>query len=238
MCTVTYIPIQNNSFILTSNRDETPKRQPQELFFDASKNLLYPKEPKYGGSWICVSGDNRAICLLNGAFEKHQHKPPYRKSRGLVVLDFFESDSHDFFNSYDLNGIEPFTLIVAHEIELYELRWDGTTRYFKQLDTGKSHIWSSSTLYNNEIKKLREDWFCNWLSEHDTLKADDILDFHLTAGDGDAENALCMNRNNSQVCTVSITQVIKSQTCFEVKYVDIVKSDNTSYQMSLLNFSK
>jgi uncharacterized protein with NRDE domain len=233
MCTVTYIPLNSNLCCITSNRDETPKRQPEELFFDANKNLLYPKEPSHGGSWICVSGDNRAICLLNGAFEKHQHKPPYRKSRGLVVLDFFESDSQYFFNNYNLIGIEPFTLIIVDDSKLYEFRWDASKKHILELDATLPYIWSSSTLYNDEMKKLRQEWFDEWLSRQAEIQAEDILKFHQSAGNGDPEISLMMNRNNFQVCTVSVTQIQKNQDIFNLKYFDVINNTDLEKRLEL-----
>ena len=75
MCTVTIIPQENNGFVLTSNRDEAPDRvslAPDFYLVDGIK-LLFPKD-KMGGTWIGVSEKNRVVCLLNGAFEKHERK--------------------------------------------------------------------------------------------------------------------------------------------------------------------
>jgi hypothetical protein len=214
---------------LTSNRDETPGRQPLDLFYDEDNMLLYPKEPKHGGTWISASKDNRLVCLLNGAFQKHKHEPPYRKSRGLVVLEYFDYSTPQFFSNYYFDGIEPFTLVIFDDGKLYDFRWDGSEKYLKELDANLPHIWSSSTLYSDDLKEKRLSWFQDWLNSEMPKNASEILNFHKTAGASDKENGLIMSRHNNSVCTVSITQVIKNYESFRFKYFDLIdgKSKNS-----------
>ena len=112
MCTVTFIP-SNNGVIITHNRDEKLTRLPSDLpkkteYF--GKKLWYPKDTDKNGTWFCTDEKGRVACILNGAFEKHTSTPPYRLSRGIVVLDAFkESTFSEWLNNYDLNNIEPFT---------------------------------------------------------------------------------------------------------------------------------
>ena len=234
MCTVTYLPLGNEEFCLTSNRDETPGRQPMELYYDEANNLLFPKEPKHGGTWISASADNRLVCLLNGAFQKHKQEPPYRRSRGLVVLDYFEyGTTAQFVTNYYFDGIEPFTMVIFDNAKLYDFRWDGETKHLLELDPEKPHIWSSSTLYNDEIKNKRIAWFQNWLAAEQEKNAAEILKFHKTAGADDKENGLIMSRNNNLVCTVSITQVIKKDHKFSLKYFDRINNQNTEQILNL-----
>ena len=83
MCTVTYIPQSEDSFILTSNRDEMPKRSAIGLveLELANKKVLFPRDPKANGTWIASSSTHQLVCLLNGAFVKHKHKPPPQKTQ-------------------------------------------------------------------------------------------------------------------------------------------------------------
>ncbi|NND87917.1 MAG: hypothetical protein HKM28_01575, partial [Flavobacteriaceae bacterium] len=128
MCTLTFLP-NAHGFILTSNRDEAPGRAtlaPQEYTVEGVK-LVFPKDVVAGGTWIGLSEKDRLICLLNGGFEAHQRESAYRLSRGVVVKDLLITD--DIISSieaYDLNGVEPFTIILTKwesALELYELVW-------------------------------------------------------------------------------------------------------------------
>jgi hypothetical protein len=52
MCTVTYLPLKDNNFILTSNRDETPLRKtiPPKTYVESGVELIYPKDELAGGT--------------------------------------------------------------------------------------------------------------------------------------------------------------------------------------------
>jgi uncharacterized protein with NRDE domain len=130
MCTVTYLPFSNNSFLLTSSRDEKPSRASAlapEYYSVAENQLLFPKDQQAQGTWIAVNEKGRTLCLLNGGVEKHIPSPPYQRSRGLVLLDVFSYDSLGIFTTqYSLQNIEPFTLIEIQGELLTELRWTGT----------------------------------------------------------------------------------------------------------------
>lgn len=223
MCTVTYVPHGEEIFTLTSNRDEAPSRSGTELVKKTINNreVLFPKDTSKGGTWIAISSEQQVLCLLNGAFVKHKHEPPYRRSRGLMVLDFFEYNSANaFFAEYDFVGMEPFTLVVWEKGQLWQLRWDEAALYVDALDPTEKHIWASATLYNEDLRKQREEWFEEWAIKNDTFDAGVIYDFHRNAGNGDVENDLVMNRNNI-VQTVSITQINVIEEKASLKYREL-----------------
>jgi uncharacterized protein with NRDE domain len=94
MCTVSYLPLPSAGYILTSNRDEAPERPtalPINHYRIGERTVYFPKDPQAGGTWIATTGDESTICLLNGGFVPHIAAPGhhYRKSRGMVVLDYF-----------------------------------------------------------------------------------------------------------------------------------------------------
>lgn len=234
MCTVSYLPLESGQFVLTSNRDESPKRSPLGLEFDNEGTLLLPREPQKGGTWICAAQNNRLVCLLNGAFDRHQHQPPYRKSRGIVVLDFFKyKTALAFFEDYDLEGVEPFTMVIYDNGKLYEFRWDETQKHPKSLDATQPYIWSSSTLYTSEIKALRQEWFNNWQKTAPSTPQS-ILNFHQTAGIGDLENDLIMQRYDGALKTVSITTVQKKAAHFEMTYNDLIHGQQFIEKLSIV----
>ncbi len=211
MCTVTYIP-QDKGFILTSNRDEAPARAAELLCQEERNGMLitYPKDEGAGGSWIAASSLGQVVCLLNGAYEKHERTPPYKRSRGLMVLSFFDyAGINDFVSHYDFAGMEPFTFLMMDKGELWELRWMGEEMTFRQLDTNNRHIWSSATLYDAAMQQKRRSWFDDWGRKGD-FSAASILDFHRNGGEGNPYFDIVMNRNNI-VCSISITQIIVSE---------------------------
>jgi uncharacterized protein with NRDE domain len=236
MCTVTYIPQGEDHFILTSNRDENRARSPQNITATHSERqqLAFPRDTAAGGAWIAAGSRNQVVCLLNGAFTRHERRPSYRRSRGLMVLDFFAFDrAADFFSRYQFEGMEPFTMIIYDLDRLYDLRWDEEQKHIRELDGDAFHIWSSATLYTPEIQEKRVRWFEEWQSRQDDLPGRaQILDFHRTAGDGDPWNDVIMNRNGI-VQTVSITSIEKTPAEIDMQYHDLINQQTKSTKIRL-----
>jgi len=171
------------------------------------------------------------LVLLNGAFARHVPQPPYRKSRGLVFLEIAKSGRPlEYFLAAAFYNIEPFTLVVWQQGCLYECRWNGARKFHRQLNALKPHIWSSVTLYANDVIMKREMWFSRWLSGKPNPQMEDVLDFHRFGGEGGAENNFCMNRDGKML-TVSITGIGLSEKKAEMVYLDM--KENNSYQMIL-----
>ncbi|MGZ8518036.1 MAG: NRDE family protein [Chitinophagaceae bacterium] len=227
MCTVTYIPV-NDKYFISSNRDEKNTRSqaiPPAAYRLNNKMLIFPKDGDAGGSWIALHENGNAAVLLNGAFEKHEPLPAYRKSRGLIFLNIIaEERPVRYFHQMALLEIEPFTLVIVENNNLYECRWNGKEKYYQQLSKHRPYIWSSVTLYDKEIIKKREKWFAGFLNKtpHPTQK--DIMDFHQFTGDGNSHDDLVMERQGT-FATVSITSVLLTGERGNIKYLDL-KNDS------------
>jgi hypothetical protein len=235
MCTVTFIPSGDKIFI-TSNRDEKHWRsnalQPS-VYSGKTGNLLYPKDGDAGGTWIAAHENGNAIVFLNGGFIRHTPEPPYRKSRGLILLDLIDSpDPVNTFNKIPLHQIEPFTAVLWSAGQLFEYRWDGTRKYATLLPVSQPHIWSSATLYDKDVVEKRKSWFNKWLLQHKQPSPDDILHFHQFTGDGDTHNDLRMNRNG-QVFTVSVTLMALTDETTQMHYVDLKNNTAFTQQMTI-----
>ena len=225
MCTLTYIPIGVEDFYFTTNRDESPLREAlfPELYQIDSGKVLFPKDRMAEGTWMMCHEKGFSACLLNGAFEKHEHKPPYRKSRGVMVLELGNYSSvKDFILGFTFNKMEPFTLLVltySKTRNLEELRWDGETVHYRKLDETKSYIWSSATLYNEDARLMRQKWFADWLKKTTTFSKEAILNFHTQTGKEDLINGIVMNRKE-KVKTLCATQIRKEDSMLQMSYYD------------------
>lgn len=226
MCTVTYFPLEQDGYILTSSRDEKSVRGialPPRKYLLEQQTVFFPKDPDAGGTWFVTTGRDTTLCLLNGAFTKHEHEPPYRKSRGLVVLDYFKfRDTEDFRTNNNFHGVEPFTLVIIKPGSLVEFKWDGENTHCKNLNSTVPAIWSSVTLYEPEVIHARQEWYHQWLQQHHEDSQENLMTFHLFGGKGDVRNSVFMNREN-KVRTVSITSIFsnKQETCLQ--YSDVLQ---------------
>jgi hypothetical protein len=234
MCTVSFV-FSNGKAILTHNRDEKVARpsaiEPQKYTVN-NKNIYFPKDQKAGGTWYAVAENGTVLVLLNGADEKHQLKPSYRKSRGLIVLDLISSNSPiEEWNTIDLFGIEPFTIVLFQDKKLYQLRWNEIEKSFLNLDVNQSHIWSSSTLYPKESREHRAELFQNFIVSNE-VSAEKLFQFHRYAKNDDSENGLIINRNN-QMKTLSITQTIIQENKVVLSYHDLQNQEEFTNSITI-----
>ncbi|WP_027137132.1 NRDE family protein [Gaetbulibacter saemankumensis] len=237
MCTVTIVPRGVDNFILTSNRDEAPERLSSEPAFynvDDAK-LLYPKDELSGGTWVGVSELNRVVCVLNGGFEKHVRKYAYSKSRGVVAKEFMVTNNVCLLvENYNFHGIEPFTMVIVDweaGLQIFELVWDEKEVHFKQLPN-EPKLWSSTTLYSQEMKESRQEWFHNFKSQNE-LSSSSVLEFHKTAGQGNLDYGVVMDRGF--VKTTSITQIIKEGNEVEMQFQNLESHIISSQTFNLPN---
>ncbi len=229
MCTVTYIPNQSG-FHLTSNRDEHISRgkaiAPRK-YRQGRNTLLYPKDSDKNGSWVTAKSNGDLVVLLNGAFVKHHRQAEYKRSRGLVLMDIIEAENPvQFYQTMNLYGIEPFTIILYTTGNLYECRWDGGKRHIALLDDKTAYIWSSVTLYDKMARAKRDSWFSDYRSAAQPATTSGILHFHLHGGEGDLKDGLVINRDG-KMKTMSITNICVTPAGMTMTYADL--KDNILY---------
>jgi hypothetical protein len=69
------------------------------------------------------------------------------------LIDFRYCNT-DYWNTIDLDRIEPFTIVLFQDQELFQLRWNGADKEAIKLDANEKHIWSSSTSQKSEKNGL------------------------------------------------------------------------------------
>ena len=130
---------------------------------------------------------------------------------------------------YNLEGIEPFTLVIVEwnsTLEFKELVWDGTKKHFSKLPL-QPKIWSSSSLYNTKMKKERLQWFKDFKTENN-LSSNAILKFHKTAGEGNENYGVIMDR--IFVKTTSITQIKKNESEVVMTFENLQTNSKTEHK--------
>ena len=203
MCTVLYIPKAGRQ-IFASLRDESPKR-PKALapmVYGLSPSCyIAPLDSLAGGTWIGATEDGNVIILLNGGFHNHERQVKYAKSRGLIVTELLgETLPVVSWCLMDLEGIEPFSLVVWSEQLLFHLVWDGVEKHRLLLDPHIPHIWSSSTLYDAAAKARRKAQFEAWITRATSMDKHALLAFF--KANSDTENGFLVNRAE-QIKTLS-----------------------------------
>ena len=223
MCTVSFV-FANGKTIITSNRDEKvvrPNAVEPKSYLVNNKNIIFPKDQKAGGTWYAITEEATVLVLLNGAAEKHELKPLYRKSRGLIVLDLISANSPiEAWGNIDLSEIEPFTLVLFQNKKLYQLRWNEIQKETVSLDVTQNHIWSSSTLYSKEIRDTRANWFATFIDTKPEVNETEMFNFHRYAEGDNKEHGLVINRNDV-LKTLSITQTVIDKNKVVLSHYDL-----------------
>ena len=228
MCTVSFIASKDKVF-LTSNRDEHESRPkafvPQSEVINGT-NVIFPKDPKAGGTWFAINEYGTVVVLLNGAFTYHKSEGNYRKSRGLIVLETISApNAIETIKIMDLDRIEPFTMVLYQDSELFEFRWDGKRKYLKQLANDMPYIWSSATLYSTEAMEARRQAFTSFVSNGKATSAGDIMGFH-TNKTTDTDNGFIIDRKTG-LKTFSVTQAVVGDTGISLKHRDLIKENSS-----------
>lgn len=238
MCTVTYLPIKNG-FVLTSSRDEKihrPTLKPKVYKYSDSL-LIYPKDKLANGTWIAANNKHQMACLLNGAFENHEKKYNYTKSRGQILLDcFLYKDFSTAIKNIQLKGVEPFTLLLIEykkELIFRQLVWDEKVTHIKTLPNNIPQIWSSATLYSKQDREVRKKWFSKWIEIHRNSSDLNILNFHTTKHGNTESNDIIMKREND-LQTVSVSQLKVNTLNESFLYHDLLDNNRTILNLSEL----
>lgn len=236
MCTVTYYPT-SDGFVLTSTRDEVSHRETSSPAFYkvGDQEILFPKDIKSGGTWIATDGHILSLCLLNGAWSNHTKSEFYRKSRGKILLEAFESNSFEtYVTNADLNEVEPFTLLAIEEKtdrKVMEFRWDGEEKHFKNLNIDKPFIKASFTLYPPYMQAKKERLFENWIARNIQNPPAELLAFHILTDPENSDNSILLHSKTGPK-SVSITQFHRTCNELNVSYYDLLanSSNHTSFK--------
>lgn len=239
MCTVVFIP-KGDKYFFASLRDENPLR-PGAIAPDyklmGDKRVLSPTDALAGGTWLGITETGNVIILLNGAFDKHERKINYIKSRGFIVAELLASNSPlADWDLFDMEGIEPFTLVVWSGGNLFELVWDGEIKHSTRLKATQPYIWSSATLYNGDAKAHRKNLFQNWIGIDMPVSASSLLSFFKACPD--VENGFLINRKE-QTKTLSYSFIeLQLNKSAELHYYDFSDSSCTRKNMVFGKSSK
>jgi len=135
------------------------------------------------------------------------------------MKQFFEfNQAVDFFENYNFWNIEPFTMIIVDQ-DIYEFRWDGSTKYVKTLDKTEVHIWSSCTLYNQQSQDKREQLLRISLANTNLDDSEALIKAHTFYIPQDQSNGLFIDRDI--VKTISHTQVKLTGSVISMKHFDL-----------------
>jgi hypothetical protein len=136
-----------------------------------------------------------------------------------------------FFKNILLDEIEPFSVVLFENKKLYRLTWNGMYRSVTQLLSQTSYIFSSATLYSDDVQHRRRQWLYNYLQQTKEVNSHSVLNFHTAYNVEDKENGLIIERPES-CSTLSISQALVSDDAIQLTHVDL--KNGQTYQQSIV----
>lgn len=235
MCTLTYIPVNNEGYLLTLGRDELLRSDmttpPIEKKINGH-NHLFPVEPVTGGTWIGISENDRAVCVIRGGKNKYQTRHPNGQALGQLIPVFFCYDSFKaFYKDYRLDDLEPFTMIAIEKGKVTGLFREPDKIIVEEPDPRKAAIYSSANLFSNKEILERTVKFGMWINSHPEAGFDDVLELH-DSYRIDREGPVRINSGRDLLSIVSITCVIRNPDSFEMTYIDRINDFRFSKKLS------
>lgn len=223
MCTVSVVPAKGQ-YIFTFNRDEKPERHTPHFIKQKKlehKEIYFAQDSKAGGSWFIADSLGNVVMLFNGGFKKHNKGAAYKKSRGIILIELAAAKNMLLhFKSSLLIDVEPFSIILFEDKNLYRLTWDGIEKHEALLLNETSYIFSSATLYADGVQQQRRQWLADYLKNVEGMNAASVFNFHSGYNKDDKENGLIIERPQS--ChTLSISQAVVSDKSIQLKHVDL-----------------
>lgn len=235
MCTVSYINGAHGR-IITSTRDESESRAEAitpKLYRHGQQNILYPKDPNKGGTWMAIRKDGWVAVLLNGALEPFKAQPHHIKSRGMIILELMRHPNFlGLLKQTDFYNMAPFTLLLSSADRLIEVRWNDQKATFGELDINQSHIWSSSTLYDKKDSQKKESIFRAFLNlTNGTPLPCEMFRFHKGQFQRSGQDVL--RKNGEHIISVSITQAQPEKKGFSLDYEPLVPTRSRIAEISI-----
>ena len=234
MCTVTYIPTKTG-FLLTSNRDEQLFRDAThiaELATEDGDLIYYPQDNSaHKGSWFCISSRGYCAVLLNGSRTGYQISPTFIKSRGPMVLHSFSFSNVDqFVDSYDFNGLAPFTLLLIRNENIHLLIFDGKDLELSLLNPHECHFFASATLYTTSLQVQKKAGFDCFIQENNAFQSSaEIIKFHKSQ---QFKNRIKLDVDHPPK-TISITQVEFDGQSLDLKHIGLLTDQIFSKNISI-----
>ena len=207
MCTVTALR-RADGWLVTMNRDERRDRPDGEPPFHWGRpDMLAPRDPEAGGTWIGVRPDGVWACLLNAYLTEAEELPiPEPQSRGRIIPSLLASDDPAaLLRAIEFERTHGFRLWLGGPEGVLEFLWD-QRRLQETPIQDDQWAFVTSSLYEREVVlKARGEAYEKWRGEGAPFADNGLPALHLERYGLEPTHAMLMARPMSK--TRSITQI-------------------------------
>ncbi|MGA0334081.1 MAG: NRDE family protein [Kiritimatiellia bacterium] len=215
MCTVSWWR-REGRLSLRFNRDEQRNRPPAELPRRCG-DLICPRDPQGGGTWIAVDPAGTVHCLLNFYGSDPAAVPPQPRSRGELPL--LSAGNPEPVRSWlQPQAYPPFHLLrIPRSGCVTHVCWDGRRLFDAPAHPEITH-WTTSGWNSEAVVRARGLLFQQILEEQG-LSESALHAFHTSTHAEDPGRWPCMRRPDAQ--TVSISEILIDEQRILFRYTPI-----------------
>lgn len=218
MCTITYYPINKESYILASNRDELKTRAralPPRTDISNQTRFISPKDGDKGGTWIAVNEYKLSLCILNWfqAYDKDtDYKSEYYRTRGEIIHKLISSgslsDCDSRLRKFPLEHYQPFRLLgfETNPLRVVQWSWDGRNLGFSE-ENIKPHLWISAGYEYDEVMHYRSGAFNHFLQNDSKITLKGIKNLHASEYPERGHYAISMSHEKASTVSNTIIDV-------------------------------
>ena len=229
MCTVSWT-LSADGYHLFCNRDEKRSRAravPPCIHTELKLQMVWPRDPEGGGTWIAVNSRGISLALLNGCnlgeptggeLAKANAGVPPKESRGALPARLIRLGSvraiWGAVEAMRLGKYLPFTLLVLAPGETAQvLGWDGQEKR-NIADCASFGFITSSSMDPCGVRKYRRALFDSLRRQSSTVSPKVLCSFHESHGKAASAYSPCMHRPDAETVSFSWIRVDAAEVNF------------------------
>lgn|SRR5262245_22775581 len=221
MCTLAFVPIPPDGYLLGHNRDELSSRArgvPPSLSARDGLTVAHPTDPDAGGTWIGANAAGVVVAILNAKEREGRVLPPAPRSRGLVLLGMLsvrsiaEAAERVSTAERSLAGVRSFHLVAAEPggrgvpARLARFRWDGSEGTWEE-STGARLLVSSSLARQPGLEEARRSAWRRFLDRGRSMEAAAVAAFLAGHEPERGPLSVCMHRPEGGTVSRTLIEV-------------------------------
>ena len=242
MCTITFFPKNEHSYIISMNRDELKSRKKAFPPRTDSKNgmsFMRPIDGNKGGTWIAVNDKLMSLSIMNWyqAYHKQMDGEEF-ETRGQIIHELIDkpdlSTCDQKLRKLDLQKYQPFRLIGVQTDPMILKRWHWDGEKLQLFDEPvERQIWISAGLEYEKVYESRKSVFNNFLDNKSIVSLKDVKDLHASEYPGRSKYSISMWSDIAR--TVSNTIIVTHPDTIEMHYLAGFPADSNNWITKEMN---
>jgi hypothetical protein len=236
MCTITFFPKDEHSYIISMNRDELKSRKKALPPRAGSKNrmsFIRPIDGNKGGTWIAVNEKHLSLSIMNWYQAYHKQSDGNNfETRGKIIHELIDkpdlSTCDQKIRELNLQNYQPFRLIgvQTNPMTIKRWHWDGENLQLFD-DPVEPQIWISAGIEYEKVYNSRKSVFKDFVDNKNIVSLENVKDLHASEYPERGIYSISMWSDMAQ--TVSNTIIVTQPDSIKMHYLDGFPADSDNW---------